>query len=139
MYIFFSNLLFPSGLTKEQALLVADKLGLVSKREEAADMFIKLYNLFIKYDATMIEINPLAEDQNGKCKTQFYELYSLCNHTLLFLVMCLDAKMRFDDKADFRQSTVFSYRDWTQENAQEVEAAKFNLNYIALDGILCKL
>ena len=42
--------------------------------------------------------------------------------------------MRFDDNADFRQSTVFSYRDWTQENAQEVEAAKFNLNYIALDG-----
>lgn len=49
--------------------------------------------------------------------------------------MCLDAKMRFDDNADFRQSTVFSYRDWTQENLQEVEAAKFNLNYIALDGI----
>lgn len=73
-FVFFSNLLFLSGLTKEQALLVADKLGLVSKREEAADMFIKLYNLFIKYDATMIEINPLAEDQNGKCKTQFYEL-----------------------------------------------------------------
>lgn len=45
---------------------MADKLGLNSKREEAADMFIKLYNLFIKYDATMIEINPLAEDQNGK-------------------------------------------------------------------------
>ncbi len=51
--------------------------------------------------------------------------------------MCLDAKMRFDDNADFRQSSVFSYRDWTQENSQEVEAAKFNLNYIALDGILC--
>ena len=50
--------------------------------------------------------------------------------------MCLDAKMRFDDNADFRQSKVFSYRDWTQENAQEVEAAHFNLNFIALDGIL---
>ena len=43
--------------------------------------------------------------------------------------------MRFDDNADFRQSKVFSYRDWTQENANEVEAAKYNLNYIALDGI----
>jgi succinyl-CoA synthetase beta subunit len=50
--------------------------------------------------------------------------------------MCLDAKMRFDDNADFRQSSVFAHRDWTQENPQEVEAAKFNLNYIALDGIL---
>ena len=47
---------------------MADKLGLIAKRDEAADMFIKLYNLFIKYDATMIEINPLAEDSNGKCK-----------------------------------------------------------------------
>lgn len=56
------------GLTKDQALSVADKLGLTAKRDEAADMFIKLYNLFIKYDATMIEINPLAEDSNGKCK-----------------------------------------------------------------------
>jgi len=48
--------------------------------------------------------------------------------------MCLDAKMRFDDNAEFRQSNVFSYRDWTQENQNEVEAARFNLNFIALDG-----
>lgn len=60
----------------------------------------------------------------------------ICNTRVTFSVICLDAKMRFDDNADFRQSDVFSYRDWTQENAQEVEAAKFNLNYIALDGIL---
>lgn len=103
------------GLTREQALKVADKLGLTVKREEAAEMFQKLYNLFIKYDVNMIEINPLAEDSSGQ-------------------LMCLDAKMRFDDNADFRQSKVFSYRDWTQENAQEVEAAHFNLNFIALDG-----
>jgi succinyl-CoA synthetase beta subunit len=103
------------GLTTEQALMVADKLGLTAKREEAADMFQRLYNLFIKYDATMIEINPLAEDSVGK-------------------LMCLDAKMRFDDNADFRQSKVFNYRDWTQENENEVEAARYNLNFIALDG-----
>ena len=48
--------------------------------------------------------------------------------------MCLDAKMRFDDNADFRQKKVFSYRDWTQENESEVEASRFNLNYITLDG-----
>merc|ERR1712179_88357 len=82
---------------------------------EAAEMFQKIYNLFIKHDATMIEINPLAEDSEGK-------------------LMCLDAKMRFDDNAEFRQSNVFSYRDWTQENQNEVEAARFNLNFIALDG-----
>jgi len=103
------------GLTREQALGLADKLGLTVKREEAADMFQKLYNVFIKHDATMIEINPLAEDSSGT-------------------LMCLDAKMRFDDNADFRQSKVFSYRDWSQENEKEVEAAHFNLNFIALDG-----
>lgn len=53
--------------------------------------------------------------------------------------MCLDAKMRFDDNADFRQSKVFSYRDWTQENEKEVEAAHYNLNFIALDGEEIKL
>lgn len=128
---------------------MAKKLGLTSKQEEAADMFIKLYNLFIKYDATMIEINPLAEDSNGKCKSLYIPcLCSVSTSDFFFYfknisVMCLDAKMRFDDNADFRQSKVFSYRDWTQENVHEVEAAKFNLNYIALDGnenqITCKL
>lgn len=103
------------GLTTEQATRVADQLGLTNKREEAAEMFQKIYNLFIKYDATMIEINPLAEDSEGQ-------------------LMCLDAKMRFDDNAEFRQSKVFSFRDDTQENQNEVEAARFNLNFIALDG-----
>lgn len=59
-------MLFYEGLTREQALKIADKLGLSAKREEAASMFQKLYNLFIKYDATMIEINPLAEDSSGE-------------------------------------------------------------------------
>jgi len=103
------------GLTRAQALSVADQLGLTAKRDQAADMFQKLYELFIKHDATMIEINPLAEDSTGN-------------------LMCLDAKMRFDDNADFRQSKVFSYRDWSQENEAEVEAAGHNLNFIALDG-----
>lgn len=103
------------GLTREQALGIADKLGLTSKRDEAADIFQNIYDIFTKYDGTLIEINPLAEDSNGK-------------------LLCLDAKMRFDDNAEYRQKEVFCYRDWSQENAHEVEAAKFNLNYIALDG-----
>ena len=47
---------------------------------------------------------------------------------------CLDAKIRFDDNADFRQKDVFDQRDWSQEDPSEVEAAGYNLNYIALDG-----
>jgi succinyl-CoA synthetase beta subunit len=63
----------------------------------------------------MVEINPFAEDSHG----DFY---------------CLDAKIRFDDNADFRQKAIFDQRDWTQEDPSEVEAANYNLNYIALDG-----
>lgn len=44
--------------------------------------------------------------------------------------------MRFDDNAEFRQKEVFNFRDWTQEDEKEVEAARSNLNYIALDGNL---
>jgi succinyl-CoA synthetase beta subunit len=51
----------------------------------------------------------------------------------------LDAKFRFDDNAEFRQKELFDLRDWTQEDEKEVEASKFNLNYIALDGIYSKL
>ena len=43
--------------------------------------------------------------------------------------------MRFDDNAEFRQKGVFKQRDWTQEDPSEVEADKYNLNYIALDGV----
>lgn len=46
----------------------------------------------------------------------------------------LDAKMRFDDNAEFRQADIFNQRDNSQEDAKEVEASKYNLNYIALDG-----
>lgn len=63
----------------------------------------------------MIEINPLAE---------------LADHT----VMCMDAKFGFDDNAEFRQDGVFSLRDPTQEDAREVAASKWGLNYIGLDG-----
>ena len=55
-----------------------------------------------------------------------------------FSVFCLDAKIRFDDNADFRQKEVFAQRDWTQEDPSEVEAANYNLNYIALDGDIGK-
>lgn len=46
----------------------------------------------------------------------------------------MDCKCRFDDNAEFRQKELFSLRDWSQEDTKEVEAAKYDLNYIALDG-----
>lgn len=48
----------------------------------------------------------------------------------------MDAKFRFDDNGEFRQKELFALRDWTQEDPKEVEAAKFDLNYIALDGTI---
>lgn len=50
--------------------------------------------------------------------------------------------MRFDDNAEFRQQEIFAERDWSQEDAKEVEASRYNLNYIALDGqwsVVCSL
>ena len=51
-----------------------------------------------------------------------------------FTDFCLDAKIKFDDNAEFRQKDIFDQRDLTQEDPLEVEAFKFDLNYIALDG-----
>ncbi|GAB6019072.1 beta' subunit, variant 2 [Chamberlinius hualienensis] len=103
------------GLTKQQAISVAQRLGLGDKSTEVAEHFVNLYKLFVKYDSSLVEINPLAEDTRGG-------------------LFCLDAKFRFDDNAEFRQKDLFSRRDWTQEDEKEVEASRHNLNYIALDG-----
>lgn len=73
---------------------------------------MKIYKLFIEKDSSMIEINPLAELSDGK-------------------VMCMDAKLGFDDNADFRQKDIFNLRDKSQEDPREVAAAKWNLVKIA--------
>ncbi len=49
-------------------------------------------------------------------------------------VVCMDAKLNFDNNAAFRQDNLFQQRDWTQEDEREVEAASYNLNYIGLEG-----
>merc|ERR1712045_1056800 len=104
------------GLSKDMALEIAGKLEIPAEnQEEVAETLIRLYNLFLDKDATMVEITPFAEDAQGG-------------------FFCLDAKLRFDDNAEYRQKGVFDQRDWTQEDPSEVEAAAQNLNYIALDG-----
>ena len=104
------------GFSLESAKDTAAKIGIPASRVgEVAEILISLYNLFQEKDATMVEINPFSEDSHG----DFF---------------CLDAKLRFDDNAEFRQKDVFNQRDWTQEDPSEVEAANYNLNYIALDG-----
>jgi len=104
------------GFSVDSAKDAARKIGIPEARvAEVAEILINLYQLFQSKDATMVEINPFAEDSSGN-------------------FFCLDAKLRFDDNAEFRQKAVFDQRDWSQEDPSEVEAANFNLNYIALDG-----
>ncbi|KAG0163853.1 Succinate--CoA ligase [ADP-forming] subunit beta, mitochondrial [Apophysomyces sp. BC1034] len=105
-----------TGLTKEQALDLAKKVGFSPVGvEAAADSFVKLYQLFIEKDATQVEINPLSESNDHQ-------------------VLCMDAKLNFDDNAEFRQKDVFDLRDFSQEDSREIAAANHNLNYIGLDG-----
>ncbi|XP_055676994.1 succinate--CoA ligase [ADP-forming] subunit beta, mitochondrial [Lutzomyia longipalpis] len=106
-----------SGLTKEQALRVIKKVGLEAVSDNVSQVLLNMYDMFLKKDALLIEINPFAEDA---AETYF----------------ALDAKMRFDDNAEFRQKDLFALRDVTQEDPKEVEAAKFDLNYITLDGTI---
>ena len=78
-------------------------------------MLRKLYKLFIDYDGSLVEINPLVI-------------------TAEETVIALDAKMNFDDNALFRHKNILELRDFDEENSLEVEASKFNLNYINLEG-----
>jgi len=108
------------GLQEDQCLRMASNLGL----EEDSDAYKKavrlmknLYSMFIACDCTQIEVNPLAETPEGD------------------VVVC-DAKVNFDDNAAYRQSSIFARRDTTQEDAREVEASRYDLNYIGLDGTI---
>ncbi|KAJ4422851.1 succinate--CoA ligase beta chain [Gnomoniopsis sp. IMI 355080] len=104
------------GVTDEMALDIANKLGFSEQCiPEAKETIQNLYKIFCEKDATQIEINPLSETSDHK-------------------VMCMDAKFGFDDNADFRQKDIFAMRDETQEDADEVRAAKSGLNFIKLDG-----
>lgn len=75
----------------------------------------KLYKLFVLYDCSLVEINPLVVTKDKR-------------------LIALDAKVNFDDNALYRQKDIIEYRDLTEEEALEVEASKYNLNYIKLDG-----
>jgi len=135
------------GISRELALDVITKVGLTKKKDETADVILKLYDLFLTKDALLIEVNPYAESiSTGGCEYNIFIsnylsclFFFKCNKHFkcninFFKDYCLDAKFRFDDNAEFRQKELFDLRDWTQEDEKEVEASKFNLNYIALDG-----
>lgn len=126
---------FKKGPQPEQTKRIAEKLGFTGKDVAIAqDQMHRLYELFIKSDATMVEVNPFAVTPEGK-RMHFIALALLVPEWLtLHLVYCVDAKINFDDNAAFRQKDIFAYRDATQEDPREVAAHKFELNYIGMDG-----
>ncbi|OWB51752.1 hypothetical protein B5S33_g3837 [[Candida] boidinii] len=110
------NVDIEKGVSDELANEIASVLGYTSHAiPKAVDTIKKLYKIFKEKDATQIEINPLSE-------------------TIDHDVLCMDAKFNFDDNAAYRQEEVFSWRDLTQEDPDEVTASKYGLNFIKLDG-----
>jgi succinyl-CoA synthetase beta subunit len=104
------------GLQPYEARKMAEILDLKGDLlKPACAVFHALYNLFIQTDCSLVEINPLVVTTQNE-------------------VMALDAKFNFDDNAMFRHPEIAAYRDITEEDPREVEASKFGLNYIGLDG-----
>ena len=104
------------GLLGFQGRRLAKSLGLEGKTaRQAANMFQKLYTLYREMDASIVEINPLVVTDQGA-------------------LVALDAKMNFDGNALYLHPDVVEMRDLDEEDPAEVEADKFNLNYIKLDG-----
>jgi succinyl-CoA synthetase beta subunit len=106
------------GLSAFQARKLAFALGLVGPQvTQAAKVMSAIYNAFIATDASLIEINPLIITEEGS-------------------VLALDAKMTFDDNALFRHAEFKELRDLAEEDPLEVEASRFSLNYIKLEGTI---
>lgn len=105
------------GLRPFQATKIAYGLGFEGKVvRQASSLFMNLYKVFEAEDCAMVEINPLVETGDGR-------------------VLALDAKVSFDENASYRHKDVWpQLRDLDEEEPLEVEASKFGLNYIKLDG-----
>jgi len=105
-----------NGITVEQSEKVASAIGLAgSSVEQAVDLFAKLYQCYMETDAALVEVNPLNCNSKGD-------------------LMALDAKFNFDSNALFRHPEIVALRDLDEEDPAEVEASKFDLAYISLDG-----
>ncbi|MGL4408596.1 ADP-forming succinate--CoA ligase subunit beta [Zoogloea sp.] len=105
-----------TGLTDEQALTLAQGIGIPEGSiAQAVDTLKKLYTCYMETDASLAEINPLIHEGNGTIKA-------------------LDAKFNFDSNALYRHPEIVAYRDLDEEDADEIEASKFDLAYISLDG-----
>jgi len=107
-----------TGIMSHHGRAVAKALNLTGDlTKQAEKLTAQLYNAFVAKDMAMLEINPLVVTKQGALRV-------------------LDAKVSFDDNAMFRHPEVAALRDETEEDAKEIEAAKYDLNYVALDGTI---
>ena len=106
------------GLTMDDAQSLAGAIGIPDMlHAESGKMFQGLYQAFWDKDASLAEINPLIVTKDSR-------------------IMALDAKINFDDNAMYRHPDLQELRDLGEENEDEIEASKFGLNYISLDGTI---
>ncbi|MBC8214365.1 MAG: ADP-forming succinate--CoA ligase subunit beta [Candidatus Marinimicrobia bacterium] len=104
------------GIKSFQAQKLAYGLELTGQAfKDAVKIFNQIYKCYSETDASLVEINPLVLTEQGN-------------------VVALDAKFNFDDNALFRQKNITEMRDLSEEDTTEIEAGKYNLNYIKLDG-----
>jgi len=104
------------GLTAFQSRKVAFKLGFeIAQVKQAVPLLMNLYKAFVETDCSLLEINPLVLTGEGN-------------------LLCLDAKINFDDNALFRHIRIRDLRDYDEEDTMEIEASQYDLSYIALDG-----
>jgi succinyl-CoA synthetase beta subunit len=106
------------GLQPFQAQRMAFAVGLTGDSvKKGVKMMLSLYQAFVATDASILEVNPLIVTKSGD-------------------LLALDAKMNFDDNALYRHTEIRDLRDLSEEDPLEVEASKFSLNYIRLDGTI---
>src|ERR1700677_524114 len=107
-----------TGFMPHHARHVANVLGFNREvTKQAESVLPKLYQAFVTKDMSLLEINPLVVTKTGQ-------------------LICLDAKMGFDDNALYSHPDMVALRDLTEEDAKEIEASKYDLNYVALDGTI---
>ena len=104
------------GLSPFQARRIAFNINIPKESvNKAAKFLLSLYNVFVEKDCSIVEINPLVTTGDGD-------------------VLALDAKLNFDDNALFRHKDILELRDLEEEDPKEIQASKYDLSYIALDG-----
>jgi len=114
--IFFEAIDPLAGMTGFQARKVAFKLGFsLHQVKQAVPILQNLYKAFVEADCALLEVNPLVLTKEGT-------------------LICLDAKINFDDNALFRHVRIRDLRDYDEEDPMEMEAGQYDLSYIALDG-----